>query len=305
MKNATSAARLMHPATLVRVTLIHNPDAGGESAPDRAQIVDALESFGWRTRAVDRSQLDDVLKKPGDALLVAGGDGTVGKVAKRLAGTGVPMAVIPTGTANNVARTLGIGIDPRVAIDGLPRAIVRGVDLGMLDLKCGKERWFLEGVGVGLFASVMAERAGKKHKKLRRAFRLLADELETFEPLRTKLDVDGKDLSGHYLLVSIMNLRSLGPALGFAPDAQFDDGQLDVVLIRPEHRGELLGYLRRAAAFGEAAPPRFEIHRTEYARLDGPGSWAHVDDVSCELARNTEARVAPGAVKFLVPPRPS
>ncbi|HEY2513954.1 MAG TPA: diacylglycerol kinase family protein, partial [Polyangiaceae bacterium] len=204
----------MQARAAVRVTLIHNPDAGGGSVPDRAEIVDALESFGWRTRAVDRSQLEDVIKKPGDALLVAGGDGTVGKVAKRLAGTGVPMAVIPTGTANNVARTLGVGVDARSAIDGLPRAIVRGVDLGVLDRHCGEEQPFLEGMGVGLFASVLAERATKKHKKLRRAFRLLANELETFEPLRTKLDVDGRDLSGHYLLVSVMNLRSLGPALG-------------------------------------------------------------------------------------------
>lgn len=285
------------------VTLIHNPSAGSSRVPDSADMVEAIEQLGWKVRPFDKKELDAALEKPGDAILVAGGDGIVGRVAKRLAGTGIPMGVIPTGTANNVARTLGIGVDARAAIDLLARATVHEVDLGKVFQGEGDDARFLEGFGVGIFAWVMAERATKKKdKKLRRAFGLIAKELEAYEPHRARIEIDGSDVSGEYLLAAVMNLRSLGPALGLAPDARFDDGQLDVVLVRPEHREALQAHLKRAALEGDLALPRFEVHRGEHVRISGHGKWAHVDDCSREFEGDVELGVVPGAVKFLVPP---
>ncbi|HEX3770536.1 MAG TPA: diacylglycerol kinase family protein [Polyangiaceae bacterium] len=287
----------------MRGTLIHNPKAGDRRIPDTAVMAADLEALGWTLKVADKSAIDEALRHPGDAVFVAGGDGTVGKVAKRLAGTGVPMAVIPTGTANNVARTLGIGVDARIAIDDLRRAVVRDIDLGVVDTS-GQEERFLEGFGIGLFAWVMAERATGKHKKLRRALGLLAEVLADYAPRRARIEIDGRDASGEYLLASVMNLRSLGPALGLAPEAQPDDGQLDVVLVRPEHRESLLAHLRRAIEEGDIALPRFEVHRAEHVRISGQGKWAHVDDCPREFQGDVEVRVDPGAVKVFVPPVP-
>ncbi len=290
----------------MRVTLIHNPKAGDHRVPEPDEIVSDLETFGWKVTSVDRSDLEKVAKSPGDLVIVAGGDGTVGKVAKRFAGTGVPVAVIPTGTANNVSRMLGIGVDARAAIDVLPRAVVRNVDLGIVEFgtePATSER-FIEGCGVGVFAFLMAERATKKDKKLRRAIGLLAKELAAYQPRRMRIEVDGKDLSGDYVLASVMNLRSLGPALALAPDAQCDDGELEVALVRPEHTASLVTHLRRAALDGDIALPAVEVHRATHVHLGGAGRWAHVDDCSHELASDIDVRVEPGAVKFLVPPAP-
>jgi diacylglycerol kinase family enzyme len=285
----------------VRVTLIHNPKAGDRRLPDCAEMVADIEAFGWKVKAVAKSAMDEALRHPGDAVLVAGGDGTVGKVAKRLAGRGIPMAVIPTGTANNVARTLGIGVEARTAIDDLQRAVVRPIDLGVVH-RDGEEERFLEGFGIGLFAWVIAERATRKHKKLRRALALLAEELANYAPRRARIEIDGRDASGEYLLASVMNLRSLGPALGLAPEAQPDDGLLDVVLVRPEHRDSLLAHLRRAAVDGDLALPRFEVHKAEHVRMSGQGKWAHVDDCPREFPGDVEVRVDARAVNFFVPP---
>jgi diacylglycerol kinase (ATP) len=266
-------------------------------------MVADIEALGWKVKVADKSMMDDALRHPGDAVLVAGGDGTVGKVAKRLAGTRVPIAVIPTGTANNVARTLGIGVDARIAIDDLARAQVRDIDLGVVHTE-GQEERFLEGFGIGLFAWVMAERATSKQKRLRRALALLAEELTDYPPRRARIELDGRDASGEYLLASVMNLRSMGPALSLAPEALPDDGQLDIVLVRPEHRDSLMAHLRRAVEEGDIALPRFEVHRAERVRISGQGKWAHVDDCPREFRGDVEIRVSARTVRFLVPPVP-
>jgi diacylglycerol kinase (ATP) len=285
----------------VHVTLVHNQKAGG-ATPSRDELRAEVEALGWRVTIVDKNELDGGLRRPGEVVLVAGGDGTVGKVAKRLAGKDVPVAVIPTGTANNVARALGVGVDPIAAIRALRTAAVRDVDLGVVRNGAADTERFLEGFGVGLFAWVMAERATRKDKKLRRAMSLIADELERYAPKRARVEIDGNDFSGEHLLACVMNLRTLGPALELAPNAEVDDGWLDVVVVRPDHRDNLLAHLRRAAAVGEAPLPHFEVHRAKHVRLSGQGKWAHVDDCSREFAGDVEVAVVPLAAKFLAPP---
>jgi diacylglycerol kinase (ATP) len=289
----------------MRATLIHNTKAGDGREPESMKIAGALEKLGWSVTSFDRRELEQAYAnaKPGDVVIVAGGDGTVGKVAKRFAKTGVPIAVVPTGTANNIARTLGVGVEPRFAIESLERAVPRDVDLGVVTQGEKREERFIEGFGMGVFAYVMGERATKKkHKKLRRALALLAEELEFYEPHRAEIDVDGRDVSGDYVLVAVLNLLSLGPALRLAPQASFDDGELDVVLVRPEHRASFVAHLRRAAVEGDIALPTFEIHRARKVRIGGYGKWAHIDDCSREIEGEVEIRVEPGAVRFLVPP---
>lgn len=289
-------------APRVNVTLIHNPKAGDGRIPECDELTTAIADLGWKVKAVDKSKLEERLAdNPGDLVIVAGGDGTVGKVAKRLAKTGIPMAIIPTGTANNVARALGVGVEPKTALDFLPDAVVRQVDLGYVRFEESRQR-FLEGFGVGLFAFVMAERATKKSKVLKKALGLLVKELETYEPRRARIKVDGRDISGEYIMACVMNARSLGPALALAPDAQLDDGELDVVLVRPEHRKSLLAHLTRAIEDGDIALPQFEAHRAKRVFIDGHGRWSHVDDCVHEQEREIEIGIDVGAVSFLVPP---
>jgi diacylglycerol kinase (ATP) len=291
----------VHIGSAVRVTLVFNPVAGGSQAPTKDEIATAIEDLGWQPRIVWKDGLDRSLKDPGAVVFVAGGDGTVAEVAKRLAGTAIPMAIVPTGTVNNVARTLGLGVDPLSAVRSLARSKRYDVDLGRVDNGHGQVDYFLEGFGVGLLAHVMAERATSEHKRPRRAVDLMAQELEGYLPEPVNLRVDDRATSGECLLVSAMNLRSLGPALALAPDASCTDGLLDVVLVRQEHRAALLAHLRRAAAEGDVALPHFEVHRGRRIQIRGRARWSHVDDVAAPFCGFADVNLLPHAVTFLVP----
>jgi diacylglycerol kinase (ATP) len=284
----------------MRATLLHNPKSG--TAEENEDLVKAFAEIGWDVhQCVHKKLLDDCLAgDPGDAVIVAGGDGTVGKVAKRLAGLDIPMVVLPTGTANNIARSLGIGVDCKAVIGGLAKYAERTIDLGTAKSSIGDEG-FLEGFGVGVFAYVVGERATKKHKKMQRGLELIADTLEKYEPRRFDIHLDGKDLSGDYLLVAAMNVRSFGPALGFAPHARMDDGLLDIVIVHPEAKESLVAHLRRAAKEGDMALPHFETHQGKKMSLRADGRWAHCDDDPRELDGEVKISVRAGAVRVLVP----
>src|SRR6185436_18057135 len=97
----------------MRITLIHNADAGSANG-DAGALVEMLRDAGHTVRyqAYKREGWKRALEEPADAIAVAGGDGTIGKVAKRIAGRGIPIAPLPAGTANNIARTLGLNGRP-------------------------------------------------------------------------------------------------------------------------------------------------------------------------------------------------
>ena len=286
----------------MRATLVHNPKAG--TAEDETWLRREFEKIGWTIhQCLAKRELARCVDEPGEAVIVAGGDGTIAKVARLLAGSEVPMVVIPTGTANNIARSLGVGIDCRALVAGLAETGERCIDVGTVESDSGEEI-FLEGFGMGFFAYAVGERSAKKHKKLKKlkhAFDLLANTLEKYEPREFTITVDDKDLSGDYLLAAVLNLRSFGPALALAPHAKIDDGELDVVLVRPEARDMLVANLRRAIDEGNLALPEFETHRATRVHVRADGRWAHVDDLPRELDGDVDIAIRPGAVRVLVP----
>src|SRR5262245_14210951 len=99
----------------MKVTLIYNPTAGDDDArPTSGQLAALIREAGHqvRTQPTDEKGWSKALRKKAGLVAVAGGDGTVGKVARRLVDSGCPIAVLPMGTANNIARSLGIHGQP-------------------------------------------------------------------------------------------------------------------------------------------------------------------------------------------------
>jgi diacylglycerol kinase (ATP) len=288
-------ARRVHDRPAMHAALVFNAHAG--SSTSKRALVSTLDEAGW---SIDEIITPAELDEGHDVVVVAGGDGTVTTVAKRLAGTSALMAIVPTGTVNNVARSLGIGVDPRSAAVGLARVVERRVDLGVVHSE-GQREYFLEGFGVGVFAYFMGEKATKAHKKPRTALRFLADEMEHYQPHFHHIESEGRDLSGEYLLVAAMNMRSFGPAMPLAPEARCDDGELDLICVRPESRAAFVAHLRRAADVGDVALPAFDMVRTTSVRVRSDGRWAHVDDDARELSAEARIGIERGAVRILVP----
>jgi diacylglycerol kinase family enzyme len=119
------------PRTATYVTLVQNPQSG-TGGSDRDRLVRLLgdEGFSVTYCSTKEKGWEHVLDDPGDLVLVAGGDGTVGHVAERLVGRGVPLAVLSRGTANNIAKSLGLTGSPEDTVAGLRRAVPRPLDAG-------------------------------------------------------------------------------------------------------------------------------------------------------------------------------
>src|SRR5262249_22126295 len=182
----------------VSVSLLHNPSAGGGASFD--EIVRELRHGGYEvTREIaKRSDFERVREEPVDFVVVAGGDGTVREAARALAGTEVPLAILPIGTANNVAKSLGIEGSVAEHVERCRKA--RGVpfDLGIARGPWG-ERRFLEGVGGGLVpAGIETAQDHPAHKtedtqsELERAIESYARALEELQPRRWTGTVDGQ-----------------------------------------------------------------------------------------------------------------
>src|SRR5436190_11343435 len=95
---------------LMRVTLLHNAGAGDDDQPDAQQLIELLRNAGHAVsyRSTGEDDWVKALNEPADVIAVAGGDGTIGRVAKQMAGRGIPLGVLPMGTANNISHTLGV-----------------------------------------------------------------------------------------------------------------------------------------------------------------------------------------------------
>ena len=273
-------------ARRVRATLVHNPTAGQREAA--AGLVASLEQAGYHVNYCSKKsdQLEAALADPGDLVIVAGGDGTVAKVATAIAGRGVPLGILPVGTANNIARSLGLVGGWSHIIAGLRTAPRKRLDVGIARGPWG-ERRFVEAAGVGVFAravAVLQDEDGqalaemvKDEPNFESALRLLRHLIDDYPSREWELTLDGRDLSGRYVLAEAMIIRLIGPHLHLAPDADPGDGLFDVVLASHDQCAELLEYLGHRLE-REATLPALTVHRGRRLELVWGEPEIHFDD---------------------------
>jgi diacylglycerol kinase (ATP) len=229
----------------------------------------------------------EVLDDPGDLVAVAGGDGTIGAVAGRLLGRRVPIAVLPLGTANNISKLFGPSDAPlERLIAGWARARRIGFDVGVVRAPWGEAR-FIEGLGVGLFATAISQLDARedvtfgsqetREESIQSALIWLNAQLSTCPATELKITLDGKDLSGEFILMEVMNIQHIGPSLHFAPDAHPGDGLLDLFLVKAEERDKLGEYLANRLK-GQSRPLEWDVPRGRYLELSWERADMHVDD---------------------------
>ncbi|GAA4440041.1 diacylglycerol kinase family lipid kinase [Ravibacter arvi] len=293
------------------VVLFHNPEAGNSTHP-AAELVVRVEESGFACHCVSLKdpawESFDVSAK---VLLVAGGDGSIraviGSLIRRVPeGRPPTIGIIPLGTANNISRTFAIPRDPERAIDLLRESTARSLDVGRVE-GLSQTDFFVEGMGIGVFPALIRKMDkignpdGPVDERLAIALEMLADIAQTFEPLSLGIKADGVVYDGDYLLVEVMNTRSIGPNLVLAGNADPGDGILDLVLIPAAHRMKLLRHVR---AMQNGRPDDFtylQISAREII-LSVPATWMHVDDeiLKCEEGE-LNIQVAEGVLNILTP----
>jgi diacylglycerol kinase (ATP) len=295
----------------VRLILLHNPGSGDEDhsrASLEAMLTDAGHEVVYRTLDDDgwRGSLGDTR----DVIVVAGGDGSVRKVLTAIGDSPTTVTLFPTGSANNIARTLGFETDDPVRLlAGWEPATRSPYDVWEVKWAGEKSR-FVESVGGGLFGQVLALAENARGKpggdeKVEQGLELLDSALGAMEPGEWRLEIDGKLLREELIGVEAMNVRELGPNLPLAPDADPGDGLLDVVLLRPDDRLQLEAYVS-ARLHDEDGSIRFEVLRGSHLVLEPPASHrVHADDVLAENdsggSRRAEIQQTNASIEVLVP----
>ena len=231
----------------MRATLIYNQRAGGVSQMSVDELIGALKSSGYSPvykATSDERDLDAVLEDATGLFVVAGGDGTLRAVATRIIGKPVTLCPLPLGTANNICRDLCVEGTPLEIIAGLDAYEPYLFDVGRVDAPWGQALFF-EAFGCGLYADALATYQPEQGKSVLRALQTLSQTLVDVDTYRWKASLDGEDISGHYLLLEVLNTTAVGPRLTLAPEARTDDGLLDVVRV---HHSEGVNHFEYAAS---------------------------------------------------------
>jgi diacylglycerol kinase family enzyme len=231
-------------------TLVYNLTAGGGNQASPDDLVAWLAQAGFQPvyeATSSEEDLNAVLGQANGLVVAAGGDGTVRAVVTRIIGTGLPLAVVPLGTANNIWNTLAsqvpVPTTPQEILAGLKNPIRRSFDIGYVRSPWGED-YFLEAFGYGLYADILSHYKPELGKSVLRSINAFIQSLSESRSHNTQVTLDGIDFSGNCLLFEALNTKMMGPRIKLAPEADPSDGLMDIVRIREDNRAGLLDYLR-------------------------------------------------------------
>jgi diacylglycerol kinase family enzyme len=272
---------------------------------------DAARAAGWEPVFAETSPADSGLGPARQAIaagaslvFAAGGDGTVRACAQALAGTGIPLAIVPLGTANLAARALRIPARAGRAIDAGLRGRDRAIDMATADLGDGEAISFIAMAGMGLDAAVVAAARAPDKRRLgwvAYAVSGLAHLSVPAADFTVRLDGEAP-LRRRARCVVAGNAGLLPGGFVLLPEARLDDGRLDVGILAPSGA---LGWPRAAARVltrsrrQDLTLERFQARRVEIAApVDLP---RQVDGEIVAAGRTLTVSVCPGALTVRQP----
>jgi len=290
----------------VKVLLLHNPTAGNERMP-KEDLIKLLSDAGCEVDYLpsDAPDLAQRLHDPVDLLAIAGGDGTVAKVLTEMRGDSAPITVLPMGTANNLARALGIRAPVPALVEGLRHGRIVPLDVGESEGPWGRQRFF-ESAGFGAIARALGpvnESRVPSHQKIPQGRKAMRQVFQEMPPARLAVTLDDRTLQEEFLMLEISKIASLGPRLCLAPQADPGDGLLHVCALPVERREAMMEWLDDPEE-GGAAP--MLVYTSRQAEVTWQGTPSHLDDFFHEAPKQPctmRAWLEPSAVKVLVPGR--
>lgn len=300
----------------MRLLLVHNPKSGYEQA-DGPEILKLIQDAGHEA-VYQSTEVDDFsahFAEPWDVIIVAGGDGTVSRVMKLCAERQMPLAVLPLGTANNIANAIGHNgalEDLIKAWDPLSR---RPVDVGVAVGDWGRSR-FAESFGVGLMAETILAADKGNEEKARAKFKTVAERLEAgvkilrkrlkdLKSARITLTTPDEKHEGRFLWAEVSTVGLVGPRLPILEGDDPGDGLLAYALLPVDERDTLDEYLAHRQL--GSAPRRTGLitGRAKRLTLTWSGCEGHIDGRllpapgSKSADRTAELEIQPGAVQVL------
>src|SRR5271155_3719527 len=225
----------MKPDTLV---IVNPTSGGGRALRAEPEVASLLAERGCRATFVHSKSSEDIRAQAArgvaegfQAVVALGGDGAFHHLVEGIRGTDVVAGFFPAGNGNDIARSLGIPRDPVTAANTFLRGHPRAVDLVRVRFSDGSVAHYMGAGGMGLDAEA-AHLANTRFRAWPGVTRYLAGAFRVFfrEPLLdVSVEMDGARGSGRALFVAVANATSYGSGVCIAPQAEMDDGLLDVV----------------------------------------------------------------------------
>lgn len=278
-----------------RALLIINPISGTQNKDGLdSRVIEALAPLGYEVEpvltdghgAATRLALSAV-ERGFNAVIAAGGDGTINETARALCNTGVAMGILPCGSGNGLARHIGIPVDVNGALDIIAEQNVVACDYGSVN-----GRPFFCTFGTGFDAHVSEKFAEDKHRGKITYLKKTFQEYINYKPEEYKILAGGQELTQRAFVVAVCNASQYGNNAYIAPHASITDGLLDLTVI---HYGNLLstalvgidlltGFIERNMLIHTLRAPEVTIERKHsgVVHIDGePMEMGQVLNVKC------------------------
>lgn len=302
-------------STPMNITMLMNPAARAgahtRAAPDAAE---RLRARGIRTTIISggsAAESSDLLRKAlslgTDAVVVAGGDGTVHLAIQELVGTGIPLGIIPAGTGNDMAAAVGLKeLDVAAAAETIAAGHTRRIDLARVTRTDGSTEYFGSVLASGFDSRVNDRANAMRWPRGGSRYNIaILIEFLTLRGIPYEIDLELEDGSaehivGDLVMATVGNGDTYGGGIPICPDADPGDGLLDVTLVRPAGRLRLLRLLPRVYKGTHATIEQVSTYRVRRARLSAPDVTAYADgDPIGALPLTIE--VVPGALSMFAP----
>ncbi len=290
---------------MIEAEVLFNPNAGGVLS--RGMTVERLvrllmeHGISASVRLTDGvpqavSAFADV--EPDRVFIIAGGDGTLFQAVQAAVCRRSSVGIMPLGTANDLARSLGIPLD----LDEAAEVIAAGHTC-LMDLGIAGDRVFVQAAGVGFHAEAFRIYGERKRHNIPRAFYAYVTTLARWEPADVCLTIDGRREEHAVTQVTVANTPFYGPGIRIAPDARVDDGLFDVVILGKLTKREILRF-SASTMKGRSVELenliRVPARVVEIASLGASSMWVHADgEPICCTPVHIE--VLPSCLKLIVP----
>jgi diacylglycerol kinase (ATP) len=279
----------------VRVALLVGPSSGkgrgaAEAAAFQALVPSTVLGGDSREEALQRARtaVTDGL----DVLVAVGGDGTAHLALQAVAGTSTALAILPTGTGNDLANCLGVPTSAAGLAAALP-------DTTAVDAVRVGDGWFACILGTGFDAAVNERANRMTWPRGRRRYDIATLlELRTFQPQPVVLTLDGVRHERSVMLVALGNARSYGGGMQMCPGADLADGLLDVVVVNPLARRRLIALFPRLFRGTHVTDASVEVFRAREVVLEGSRLAVYADGEAFGHLPLT-CTVVPGAVSVV------
>ncbi|MGP3913580.1 diacylglycerol/lipid kinase family protein [Nonomuraea sp. 10N515B] len=292
-----------------QIALLVNPAArGGRTLRLLEPVARRLRAGGAELSVIVGDNAADALERActavaerPDALVAFGGDGLVHLAVQAVAGTDVPLGVIPAGTGNDIAAALGLPCtDPIAAARTVLRMKSRPVDAARI--RAGGVEELFAGVVCCGFDSRVNERANRRTWPPGMARYLVAtlEELRSFRPIPFRVTFDEDEVvEQEAMLVAVANTCSYGAGMRVCPDARPDDGLLDVVMVGAISKPEFLRALPSVYRGTHVGHRAVSVRRARRVRLEAADVVAYADGERIGPVP-VECEIRPGALRIIV-----